>query len=163
MKKNLIAAALLSLIASTSFAADNGPFVGVDITSIKNAEFGSSTNAYGLSGGYRHFLGEKVSAEALISYSQYSTEGGKEKILLPQIGLGYDYAVNDKLVLRPKVRVGYGTVKASMDEGHETVSTVGFALEASFHKNMSVEYSFKKMHANEYDTKAHQLSLNYKF
>lgn len=164
MKKNLIAAALLSLVASTSFAADNGAFASVDLTSIKNTEHGASTNAWGLTGGYRHFIGEKTSVEALISYTQYSTEGGgKEKIILPQVGLGYDITLENGLVLRPKVRLGFGTVKASFDDHHETATSGSIGMEAVINKNYSVEYAFKKMNANEYKTDSHQLSLNYKF
>lgn len=163
MKKNLIAAALLSLVASTSFAADNGAFASVDVTSIKNTEIGASTNAWGLTGGYRHFIGEKTSVEALISYTQYSTEGGKERIILPQVGLGYDFALENGLVLRPKVRFGFGTVRANADDHHETTTSGSIGLEAVINKNYSVEYTFRKMNANEYKTDSHQLSLNYKF
>lgn len=163
MKKNLIAIALLSSIATASIAGENGFFVGVDSGSVKNTDINVKVNAAGLTGGYRHYINEKVSVEGSLSYSKYSTDAGDEAIILPQVGLGYDIGLNDNFLVRPKVKIGYGTVEASEDNNPETVSSAGVGLELVFKQKYSIEYNFRKMNANDYKTDTHQISFNYKF
>jgi hypothetical protein len=169
MKKSLLVIALLSSIASTSFAAQPGFIIGADVGSIKNHDFGMDQKAtsFGVIGGYRLYLNEEISTEFLLGYDRYSTDIGSENVLTPQIALAYDYPLNETYTLRPKIRIGKAYTKVSVDgfgsaeTGRAVMSGIGFELA---HKdNYSVEYTFKALHGNGYDAKVHQIGVNYTF
>lgn len=103
---------------------ENGFFVGFDYSRIEAND--NTISLWGFNGGYKHYLTDKVSAEVFLSKGYEARESAD--LTSYGIGIGYDMAWSESLVVRPNISLERTTIKTDMF-GKEKTANIFAGLE----------------------------------
>lgn len=165
ISKSILAVAFLASITSFAQASETSPsnnfFGGVSVGSfgISGSDESSST-AYGVTGGYRHYITDEFSADATVSYIGTNSDSS-DKFIIPTVGIAYDYRLSNGVVIRPKAGIGYHFDK--YDGGSDSNPAYRIGVEVDFKKNFTAGLDFTSLKGNNSTGNLITTSLSYKF
>lgn len=165
MNKNILAIALVATLSVPAFAdeSNNGIFVSIDSGTLHTNGNNATRSLDGFSAGYRYFITDKFSVEAVASNAKAS---GLDMNTL-QAGIGYDLPISESLTIRPKFRFGQLYVRNTIalpgqpDSKQADAHSLGF--EVVYKKNFSAEFTYKELSGSGIHANTQYISLNYKF